>query len=80
VLPSGGQARLRHKVWPRVPTMKRECETGASQRGSYLWNMEAEESTLLKAVTRRQPVKTQQTADLVGAIVDCNGFRAVKFL
>jgi hypothetical protein len=37
------------------------CEIGASQRGPEAWNTEAEESTTLGAVTRRQPVKTQQT-------------------
>jgi hypothetical protein len=33
----------------------------ASQREPEPWNTDAEESTTLGAVTRRQPVKTQQT-------------------
>jgi hypothetical protein len=41
--------------------MKVSCEIGASQRGLEPWNTEVEESTTLEAVTRRQPVKTQQT-------------------
>jgi hypothetical protein len=34
---------------------------GASQRGLELWNMEAEKSMGLGAITRRQLAKTQQT-------------------
>jgi hypothetical protein len=34
-------------------------------------NTEAEEATALEGVTRRQPVKTQQTEDLVLAVAIC---------
>jgi hypothetical protein len=37
------------------------CEIGASERGPKPWNTEADEATALGAVTRLQPVKTQQT-------------------
>jgi hypothetical protein len=37
------------------------CEISASQRGQKPLNTEAEGFTLLKTVTRRQPVKTEQT-------------------
>jgi hypothetical protein len=35
-------------------------------------NTEAEEATALKAVTRRQPVKIQQTEKTVRAVVNCS--------
>jgi hypothetical protein len=34
-------------------------------------NTEAEEPTILEAVTRRQPVKIQQTEELIRAVVNC---------
>jgi hypothetical protein len=34
-------------------------------------NTEAEKTTALEAVTRQLPVKTQQTEDLVRAVVNC---------
>jgi hypothetical protein len=37
------------------------CEIGTSQRGPEPWDMEAEESMMLGAITRRRLVKTQQT-------------------
>jgi hypothetical protein len=37
---------------------KSSCEIGASQRGPEPWNLEVEESTVLGAVAKRQPVKT----------------------
>jgi hypothetical protein len=47
------------RQWPGVSNMKNCLEFGASQRGLEPWNTNAEESKELKAVTRRQPVKTQ---------------------
>jgi hypothetical protein len=38
---------------------------------SKVVNTEAEEATALKAVTRRQPVKTQQTENTLRAVVNC---------
>jgi hypothetical protein len=39
------------------------CEIDARQRGPEPSNPEAEESTALGAVTRRQPVNTQQAEE-----------------
>jgi hypothetical protein len=47
------------------------CEIGAGQRGLEPQSMEAEESTTLGAVTRRQLVKTQQTERTVCVAVNC---------
>jgi hypothetical protein len=47
------------------------CEIGASQRVPEPWNTEAEESVTLEAVTRRPPVKTQQTERAMCAVVNC---------
>jgi hypothetical protein len=43
---------------------------GQSPAGKNV-NTEAEEATALEAVTRRQPVKIQQTEKTVGAVVNC---------
>jgi hypothetical protein len=50
-----------HCCKPLRSNAKSSCETDVSQRGQNTQNKEAEESTALEAVTRRQPVKTQQT-------------------
>jgi hypothetical protein len=45
----------------RNVTLTASRDTGASQLGPEPWNTEAEESTALGAVIRRQPMKIQQT-------------------
>jgi hypothetical protein len=39
-------------------------QEGANQRGPKPWNTEGKESMALEAVTRRQPVKIQQTVKI----------------
>jgi hypothetical protein len=43
------------------PAVNERSLPAARKRGPEPYNMEAEESTALGAITRRQPVKTQQT-------------------
>jgi hypothetical protein len=50
---------------------KVSCEIGASQRGLKPYNTKAEEYTKLRTITRRQPVKIQQTEKSVHAAVNC---------
>jgi hypothetical protein len=49
-------------------------------RSAMLWAREAEESPLLEAVARKQPVKTQQAGKKLsgGAVIACSSKSCVK--
>lgn len=54
-------------------TMMNCCEISSSKRGQKPLNTEAEGFTLLKTVTRRQPVKTEQTEEVYTCCSDLLG-------
>jgi hypothetical protein len=43
------------------PAVSEYSSPAARKEGPELWNTEAEEAMMLRAITRQQPVRTQQT-------------------